>query len=245
MYELLGWRVLASTKIDGKDVVAVDKGNRRELVYDHVIHSQIYKNSIYTRQYWDYFTPIPAVFQKSKILIIGLGGGTMPFQIKKVFGKKVKIDVVEINREIVRLSKALLPKRLDAKIIIGDGYSYVSGKRGAYDLIISDAFLGKEIPDEFFKANYIQNVHRALNETGIFAINYILNPKDLLEKSHLMKELRKLFNVYILNYPHSAGNIVIVCSKKYEKQEIISKMEKNFPKDDENGFLLRAYSRMT
>ena len=222
----------------------VDKGNRRELVYDHVIHSRLYNDSIYTRQYWDYFSPLPAVFEKPRILIVGLGGGTMPFQIKKLYGKKATVEVVELSREMVKLSKAFLPEKLDARIILGDGNSYLSREKGRYDIIISDPYVGEQIPEDFFDEGYVKNAYNALKDDGILAINYALTLRSISKKAGLMKNLRRLFNVYDIDYPSSAGNIVIVCSKKYSAKEIIRRIDRNFPRDSENKFLLDAYSGM-
>lgn len=236
--------MLASAKIDGKDVLVVDKRNKRELVYDHVIHSRLYNNSIYTRQYWDYFIPLPSIFNNPRVLIIGLGGGTMPFQIQKIYGKKARIDVVELKREMIGLSKAFLPEKLEARIILEDGYDYISKKKGAYDIIISDPYVGETIPDDFFGADYIQGCYDALSDDGILAINYALTLKDISKKPGLVKRLGKLFKVYTLNYPYSSGNIILICSKKAEAKEIFRRIDKNLPKDAENQFLIRAYSSM-
>lgn len=236
--------MLASARINGMDVVAVKKRGRRELVYDHVIHSRLYDDSMYTRQYWDYLIPLAAVFENPRILIIGLGGGTIPFQIRKKFGSRVAIDVVEINKEMVRLSKAFLPESLDARIIIGDGYAYLAHKRAMYDVIIADPYVSGEIPDEFFQSNFIENANRALKENGILGINYALTIRALSRRPGLIKKLRKAFNVYTVNYPRSSGNAILVCSKKYKADEIHKRIRSNFPEDGENGFLLKAYSEM-
>jgi spermidine synthase len=244
IYRILGWKILASAKIDGRDVVVVEKGGRRELVYDHVIHSRLYNNSVYSGQYWDYFVPLPAVFPKPKMLIVGLGGGTVPFRIQKLFGKKVKIDVVEISREMVAMSRAFLPERLDANIIVEDGNAYLSRKKAAYEIIISDPYVGDGIPSAFFEEQYVKNCNRALKGNGILAINYALTFQTISRKPDLIKKLRKFFKVYVLHYPNAGGNIVLVCSKKYNSKEIARRIRKNFKKDKENEFLFKAYAGM-
>jgi spermidine synthase len=235
--------VLASAKIGGKDVVAVKKKGRRELIYDHIIHSRLYDDSIYTKQYWDYLLPLAAVFEKPKILVIGLGGGTIPFQIMKKFGNRATIDVVEIDREMVRLSKAFLPEKLEANIVIGDGYAYLSDKKAVYNVIIADPYISGEIPDEFFQNNFIENANNALKENGILGINYALTIRALSRRSDLVRKLRKAFSVYTINYPRSSGNAILVCSKKYKIDKINDRITDNFPKDGENGFLFKAYSK--
>ncbi len=244
IYGILGWKVLASARIDGKNVVAVKKRGKRELIYDHVIHSQLFDNSLFTHQYWDYFMPLPAVFQRPKVLMIGLGGGTIPFQLERTFGNKAEIDVVEISDEMVRLSEAFLPKRLDARIIVEDGYSYIGKQRGKYDLIISDPYVSGNIPGEFFDERFVKNIHDALSPDGILAINYALTLRAVAKRHGLMARLKRLFKVYTVNYAHPPGNVVIVASKKYDFAEILSRINKNFPKTEESMFLLKAYAKV-
>lgn len=213
------------------------------MVYDHIIYSQLKNGTIYTHQYWDYVLPIPAVYDHPKILIIGLGGGTMPYQMNKIFGEKASIDVVELNKEMVSLSKKFLPEEIQANIIIGDGYSYLEGKSQEYDIIISDPYIGGAIPDSFFESRFVENVSKALKEDGILAINYILTINSLSKKPSLTRQLRKYFKVYTVRYQYSAGNVILICSKSLDITEIKKRISENFPKSNENRFLLEAYSK--
>ncbi len=244
IYKILGWKVLASAKIGGKDVVVVRKKNRVELVYDHIIHSQIFDESIFTHQYWDYLLPLPAMFRRPRVLIMGLGGGTMPYQMKKIFGKKVLIEVVEKSPEMVKLSKTFLPKKLDAKITISEGISYVRKKRSEYDIIISDIYVGGRIPEELYLKKSAKYVHGALSKDGIFAVNYALTMNSAIRKKELLSMLGKYFKVYEIDYPGGRGNEIIICSKKYLCDEIISEVSNYFSNIPESRFLVKAYSGM-
>lgn len=244
VYKILGWNILAHTEIDGKGIYVVKKRNERVLVYDHTIHSQILDKTLYTHQYWDYFLPIPSIYQKPKILIMGLGGGTIPYQLRKLFGSRIDIDVVEISKKMVAMSKVFLPERVDMKIIIGDGYSYISKKKNTYDIIIMDSYVGGVVPDEVFEGQFLKDAKEALRKNGILAINYAFTPKSFMRKWRLYKRLKNLFKLYTLNYAHSAGNSVIICSKSYDKGELLEKMNKNFPIIDENKFLIKAFKNI-
>ncbi len=244
IYGLLGWRILAAEKIDGKDVVAVKKKGRRELVYDHVIHSMLRDGSIYTRHYWDYTLPLPSIFNAPLVLVIGLGGGTIPYQMRKLFGKSISIEVVEAEERMLGLSRAFLPETLDAKITIGDGKSYLAMRKNEYSLIIADPYVGGEISAGFFAGEFIEDAYEALKADGVLAINYALTARAAFRKSGLLVKLRRRFKVFSVNYPGSIGNVILVCSKKYGAEEICSRIEKNFPRTQENSFLLRAYAKI-
>ncbi len=244
VYGLLGWRILAAEKIGGKDVVAVKKKGRRELVYDHVIHSMLRDDSIYTRHYWDYALPLPSIFRDPRVLVIGLGGGTIPYQMRKLFGKGISIEVVEADKRMLRLSRAFLPEKLEAKITIGDGRSYLARRKGEYSLIIADPYIGGEIPGGFFSGDFIGDAYEALKPDGVLAINYALTVRAVSQRPRLLAKLRGRFKVFSVHYPGSIGNVIFVCSKKYGAGEISSRVGKNFPRTPENSFLFRAYAKM-
>lgn len=244
VYKILGWKILASAKIEGKDVVVVRKKKRVELVYDHVIHSQIFDGNRFTHQYWDYLLPLPAVFHRPRVLIMGLGGGTMPYQMKKIFGKNISIEVVERSPQIVGLSKAFLPEKLDAKITVAEGISYVSRKSSEYDIIISDMYIGEKMPNELYLEKNAEYFYNALSGKGIFAVNYALTMNSAIKKKELLSRLRKFFEVYEIDYPGGRGNKIIVCSKKYLREEIISKVSGYFNDVPDSMFLVKAYSGM-
>ncbi len=243
IYRLLGWKILAEAKIDGKRVFVVRKRDCNVLVYDHVIHSMLKHGKIYTGHYWDYFLPLPSAYNKPRVLVIGLGGGTMPFQIKKLYGRKAKVDAVEKSAEMVRLSKAFLPERLDAKIIVGDGEDYLATKENHYDVIILDTYIGGSIPRKFLEKSFVEKAGRALSSHGVFAINYAFTPETLARRPNLLRQLKSKFRVSLIGYPGSAGNTVIICTKGLTPGRLLEKISANFPRDKENSVILKAYSK--
>ena len=174
VYRILGWKILGREKIEGKDVIVVRKGERVEIVYDHIIHSQIFDGKIFTGQYWDYMMAPPALFKKSRVLVMGLGGGTVPYQMKKIFGGSIGLDVVEKSSKMIELSKVFLPEKLDMNVINEEAVKYIKGVKSAYDIIISDIYVGGKIPEELFMSRNAEYFNRALKSNGVLVINYAL-----------------------------------------------------------------------
>ena len=127
MESLFGWKVLLEIKEGRIDVV--QRKDDRVVLSQNYVYSKLSDGSIYTHSYWDYFIPMAALNKRSRVLVLGLAGGTIPYQMNVLFGKRARIDAVERDRNMVRASKAFLPKRLNAKIIIGDGFSTLPGRR--------------------------------------------------------------------------------------------------------------------
>lgn len=241
MESLFGWKILLEIK--ESDIAVVKRRWDRVLLSHNIIYSRLMDDSIYTYGYWDYFLPLAALHKRSRVLVLGLAGGTTPYQMNQLFGNRVRIDAVEIDRNMVRASKVFLPKRLNAKIIVGDAFSYTARSRGKYDVITLDVFRRMEVPDEFQTERFVENVYAALKEDGIMAINYIST--NLSAKEYLFKRrLRKRFRVYTIKEPRLFGNKIFVCSKRLRKEEIIKKMRRNFPENREKALIFRGYREM-
>jgi spermidine synthase len=238
--------VIKSIK-DGDDTLSVtDNGEELTLRLNNVVYSRLKKKSIYTNSYWDYFTPLPVLYKNPKILMIGLGGGTVAYQLTKLFGKGLSIDIIEISEKMVELSKYFLPKKLNnINIIVEDGSKYVKRKQDCYDLLILDAYEGDHIPEVFLSEDFITSAYKSLKKDGIIAINYALNLTALVYLEHYLNKLRKLFKVYTINNPLTSGNMIIMGSKEMNRDEIMAKINKTVKENRENHTILTAYRQMT
>jgi spermidine synthase len=241
MESLFGWKVILEIK--ESDITVVKRRWDRVLLSHNIIYSRLMDSSIYTYGYWDYFLLLPALHKRSRTLVLGLAGGTTPYQMNQLFGNRVRIDAVEIDRNMVRASKVFLPKRLNAKIIVGDAFSYTARSKDKYDVITLDVFRRMEVPDEFQTERFVENAHTALKKDGIMAINYLST--DFSAKEYLFKRrLGKRFKVYTIREPRLFGNKIFICSKKLGKVQIIKRLCSNFPVSSENAFIMDGYRKM-
>lgn len=241
---LLGLEIIADKRSAYSNIVVVQKKNERVLISDKVIYSKLRNDSLYTDFYWDYFIPLPALFRDPKILIVGLGGGTIPYQYNKLYKGRADIDVVEIDREMVRMANVFLTEKPEMKIIIGDGPSYIATVKDAYDIIIFDAYRKGTIPQTFLEESLICDTYSALKRDGILAINYAFSLNTLLRKRRYTRMLRHRFNLYSIKYAPLSGNVIFICSKRFSKEEMLRKIEEKFVVNSENRRVLNSYSRM-
>ena len=110
-----------------------------------------------------------------EILIIGLGGGTLPSTISKIL-PRAEIDVVEIDPAVVRVAKkffGFVPKPT-IRVFEQDGRVFVkrairSPKR--YDLVILDAFDQDYIPEHLLTREFLEEVKRVMAPQGVLAAN--------------------------------------------------------------------------
>jgi spermidine synthase len=110
------------------------------------------------------------------VLVIGLGGGTLPRTLEKLL-PQAQIDVVEIDPAVVRVAQQYFSFQADARVhvTVEDGRAYVrrmlrsSSKR--YQLILLDAYEREYIPEHMLTREFLSEVKSLLTPDGIVAAN--------------------------------------------------------------------------
>lgn len=113
--------------------------------------------------------------QPQSVLIIGLGGGTIPRALK-VVTPEARIDVVEIDPAVIKVAKQYFDFATDDKVrvIELDGRVYVKRamrEQRRYDLIMLDAFDHEYIPEHLLTREFLQEVKSLLTPGGVLAAN--------------------------------------------------------------------------
>lgn len=113
--------------------------------------------------------------QPSSILIVGLGGGTLPRALHQVL-PNAHIDVVEIDPAVVRVAKRFFDFRSGDRIHVAqtDGRVFVKRalrERRRYDLIMLDAFDHEYIPEHLLTREFLEEVASLLTDDGVLAAN--------------------------------------------------------------------------
>ena len=110
-----------------------------------------------------------------KILIIGLGGGTLPLALNDLFPGTL-IDVVEIDAVVVRVAEEYFGFQSGERINVFEMDGRIFTKRALirgdrYDLIILDAFNGDYIPEHLMTREYLQETRTLLGTQGTLVAN--------------------------------------------------------------------------
>lgn len=170
------------------------------------------------------------------ILIIGGGdGGT----VREVLKHNVKnIEVVEIDRRVIELSKSYLPTISNSledqkvRIIIEDGIDYLKETTRRYDLIIVDSPDPKGPATKLFTEDFYSNAYKALKDDGIFVAQ---TESPFLHKDLILKIFNSLFKNFpvvkiytapIPTYPSGFWSFT-VASKKYNPSSPLRKEDIN------------------
>lgn len=216
--ELINGRLILRTQSDSAIIEIRQRGSERILLYNGITFSRIYTNTLFTKGYWDYLMPLPRLFSAPSVLVLGLGGGTIPYQLESLY-RDIKIDAVEIDPNMVHLVDEFLPKKLNASIKIEDGSKYIKNVHNAYDLIIMDTYVNAKIPDVFLNEEFIGDAYAALKNKGILAVNFALTSDNSAGFWNYVHALERFFKVGTLT-AYNLGNKIIVCMKGIDKEEL-------------------------
>ncbi len=220
-----------------------DRGYERLFKYGNITYSKLKWSGVYTREYWDYFIPVAYTTPTPKVLLIGLGGGTVAFQLTSLLKDKVDCDAIELSKRAVELSQKFIP-RTKINVMLGEGSTYIETTNKKYDAIILDAYTSNKIPEQFLTKQFVENAHRALAHEGILAINYAMGLMGIKTYRQYVSKLKEKFHVYKVNTAMFEGNVIIICSKSLLKEDILTKIAENMQRNEDNAFLFENYNAM-
>jgi len=149
-----------SVRTDQRNQSCIDLNNPRELVF------------AYTRMMLAGLLINP---QPARILMVGLGGGSLPTALAELFPSAI-IDVVEIDPAVVQVAEAYFNFHATPQMQIYTQDARVWGKRAAsrarrYDLILLDAFNGDYIPEHLMTREYLTETAALLANDGVLVSN--------------------------------------------------------------------------
>ena len=109
------------------------------------------------------------------VLVIGLGGGTLPRALLKLV-PGIDIDVVEIDPAVVRVAEKYFDFHAGPQVhvFVEDGRTYVKrmGRTGRrYDLVMLDAYDHQYIPEHMLTVEFLQEAKALLPPGGVLAAN--------------------------------------------------------------------------
>jgi spermidine synthase len=148
-----------------------------------------------------------------RILIVGLGGGTLPDTYSQLF-PETEIVISEIDDAVFRVAREYFGFTETDKISVdvGDARVYIkrAGLRGEkFDLVILDAFNGEYIPEHLMTSEFLEEVKRLLPANGMVVANTFSTSRLYAAESNTFRDV--FGEIYNIRQP-GTGNRVIVAS---------------------------------
>lgn len=132
----------------------------------------------------------------NKVLILGLGTGSIIQLLEQKFHLKAHYEVVEIDPGVVELFGNYKMEYINSicTIHIADAIEYMKSNQKTYDLICMDIFCDCIVPENFESEEFLLNLKIALNENGILMYNRLaINAADQTRNERFCKTFEKIF----------------------------------------------------
>lgn len=225
---------LHSEKSLYRDIVVEEYGGVRCMVFGrHSIHPRS-QSCVYQSKpeqlYFKYTKLVMAGLslmpEPKSILILGLGGGTLPTSLERLYPES-KIDTVEIDDAVVRVAKQWFAYRETPKqkVHVSDGRVFIKQqirKKQHYDLVILDAFSGEYIPEHLMTREFLDEVRQVVNPDGLVIANTF---SDNRLYHHESVTYQTIFGDFKYINARTDGNRVIFASPSKVSKGVNDKLE--------------------
>ena len=165
-----------------RDITVTEVGNRRCLLFN-VHRGDRNQTCILVndkrRLVFDYtrmsFAGLLLNDRPERILVVGLGGGSIPLTFSELF-PDAQIDVVEIDEAVLNVAKRFFffEETENMKVLIEDGRPFIKRagiRREKYDYIVLDAFSGDYIPEHMLTREFLDEVRNIMQPESVLVAN--------------------------------------------------------------------------
>jgi len=161
------------------------------------------------------FVGLALVPEPARILVVGVGGGTMPMFLRAYY-PNASIDAVDIDPDVVHVAREYFGFREDErmKAHVGDGRAFVESAREPYDIIFLDAFGTRNVPPHLTTAEFMRAVRRAVKPGGVVVGNIWGRGANPLFDS-MVRTYQEVFDeLYMLDVPGTTNRILLALPRK-------------------------------
>ena len=161
------------------------------------------------------FVGLALIDEPRRILIVGLGGGTMPMFLRHYY-PNATIDVVDIDPDVVHVAREYFGFREDENLRahVADGRQFVESVREPYDLVFLDAFGTRNVPPHLTTVEFMRAVRRAVRPGGVIVGNIWGRPVNPLYDS-MVRTYQEVFDdLYILDVAGTSNRILLALTRK-------------------------------
>ncbi len=148
--------------------------------------------------------------EPKRVLVVGLGGGTIPSFLHKHY-PLTHIDAVDIDPVVVEVARQFFGFGEDAtlKAYVQDGRQFIEERPNTYDIIFLDAFGSENIPYHLATREFLESVRRSITAQGIVVADVWSRDLNPLYDS-MVRTYQEVFDeLYILDV-QGAGNKILI-----------------------------------
>lgn len=153
--------------------------------------------------------------EPKRVLVVGLGGGTIPSFLHKHY-PKTRVDAVEIDPVVVDVARQFFGFNEDEmqKAYVQDGRQFIEERPNTYDIIFLDAFGSDSIPYHLATREFLEAVRRAITPQGVVLAD-VWGPGSNRLYPSMVRTYQEVFDeLHILTVRGSANRILIALPQK-------------------------------
>lgn len=236
----MGWAPFAWTKtILQKDTfyhrIRIEEDDEaRYMYFDRTLQSAMtLKEPAALRLIYSRYTSLGFTFRPDakKILIIGLGGGSIPKKLNKEF-PNLEIDAVEIDPEVIKMAKDHfnVKESKNLRVHAQDGRLFLTRTQAQYDIILLDAYFTDAMPFHLATKQFFELAQKRLTPNGIVVANLIsavTGPAGKIARAFVRTQRQIFPQTYIFAARRpdnvsldSIQNVIVIATRDKQRLEI-------------------------
>ena len=203
--------IIVTEDEEGLRVLRFEKGGARQTIAKPG-HPE-YLGFAYTKVA---FVGLALAEEPKRMMIVGVGGGTMPMFLRHYYPKAV-IDSVDIDPDVVHVAKTYFGLREDERLKthVGDGRAFVENTREPYDIVFLDAFGTRNVPPHLTTVEFMRAVRRAVKPTGVVVWNIWGRVSNPLYDS-MVRTYQEIFDqIILLDVPGTTNKILFGLPRRH------------------------------
>ena len=206
----------------------------RYMYFDRTLQSAMnLKDPTALRLIYSRYTSLGFAFRPDakKMLIIGLGGGSIPKKVQKEF-PNMEIDAVEIDPEVIKIAKGHfnIKEGKNLRLHALDGRLFLTRTQNQYDIILLDAYFTDAIPFHLTTRQFFELAQKKLTPNGIIVANLIsavTGPSGKIVRAFVRTQ-RQIFPqtyVFAARRPDNVSldtiqNVIVVATRDKQRLDI-------------------------
>jgi spermidine synthase len=206
----------------------------RYMYFDRTLQSAMnLKDPTALRLIYSRYTSLGFAFRPDakKMLIVGLGGGSIPKKVQKEF-PNIEIDAVEIDPEVIKMAKEFfnVKETNNLHIHAQDGRLFLTRTSNQYDIILLDAYFTDAMPFHLTTKEFFELAQKKLTPNGIIVANLIsavTGPSGRIARAFVRTQ-RQIFPqayVFAARRPDHASldtiqNVIVVATRDKQRLDI-------------------------
>ena len=206
----------------------------RYMYFDRTLQSAMnLKDPTALRLIYSRYTSVGFTFRPDakKMLIIGLGGGSIPKKVQKEF-PQMEIDAVEIDPEVIKMSKDFFNVKESSllRLHAQDGRLFMARTPQQYDIILLDAYFTDAMPFHLTTKQFFELAQKKLTPNGIIVANLIsavTGPSGKIARAFVRTQRQVFPQTYVFaaRRPDNVSldtiqNVIVVATRDKQRLDI-------------------------